>query len=408
MPSCPYCNRYARTKQQCLDHMNKCHGDRLEKDQMDAAQALYFSTHGTIHGACMVCGSPTEWCDHTGKPYKVCGKPECRARLREQALRNHVNKYGKETLLDDMEHQKEMEKHRHTAGEYTFADGGKVGYLSKPELAFLKFCDTVMDFQSNMVQDSPEFFTYYDPKADKNRKYIPDYYLPDYNLMIEIKDGGSHPNTNPAFVEETKYKVALKDEVMRKQTKYNYIKIVDNNFGPFVELLYKIVHDPDKNMNKKTKKTMIVITETACKDPDEEVNLNVDCEEFKKCYLIIARDKITNDIIAAGICESESLARLYISDYTTSTLREVSYEDPIFQGTYIDVYHFVCNMKTINGTMKTIMQLAISGNAGSTWDILDILADSGAMFADKYGHTNNGWKLMMFIHDKTYNGGERE
>ena len=74
MPSCPYCNRYARTKQQCLDHMNKCHGDRLEKDQMDAAQALYFSTHGTIHGACMVCGSPTEWCDHTGKPYKVCGK----------------------------------------------------------------------------------------------------------------------------------------------------------------------------------------------------------------------------------------------------------------------------------------------------------------------------------------------
>ena len=54
------------------------------------------------------------------------------------------------------------------------------------------------------------------------RYYTPDYYLPDYNLLVEIKEGGDHPNTNPAYIRETKYKVALKDEAMRKQTKYSH------------------------------------------------------------------------------------------------------------------------------------------------------------------------------------------
>lgn len=81
MANCAYCRRYFRSKQDCLDHMNQYHGKELERDQLDAAQSLYKSTHGTIHGACMMCGKETEWNYKTGKPFKMCNDPACREKL---------------------------------------------------------------------------------------------------------------------------------------------------------------------------------------------------------------------------------------------------------------------------------------------------------------------------------------
>lgn len=271
--NCPFCHRYFAKKQQAIEHINKVHGAQLEKDGMDACQELYYATHKTLHGKCQCgCGRDTEWNYKTGKPYKVSTNPECRKRLRAQALVNHRKVYGVDTLLNDMEHQKDMQRNRPTAGQYVFADGGKVPYLSKLEEGFLRFCDQMMEFTSNMVQESPEIFTYTDPKDKKRHQYIPDYYLPDYNLLIEIKDGGEHPNTNPAFIKETKYKVALKDDVMRKQKKYNYIKIVDGKYGPFMELLYQITRK-DIETYQRPAGNFIVITEAAMVDPDEQVDL---------------------------------------------------------------------------------------------------------------------------------------
>ena len=271
--NCPFCHRYFAKKDQAIEHINKFHAAQLEKDGMDAAQERYYATHKTLHGKCQCgCGRDTEWNYKTGKPYKVSTNPECRKRLRAQALVNHRKVYGVDTLLNDMEHQKEMQHNRPTAGQYQFPDGGKVPYLSKLEEGFLRFCDQMMEFSSNMIQESPEIFTYTDPKDKKRHQYIPDYYLPDYNLLVEIKDGGEHPNTNPAFIKETKYKVALKDDVMRKQKKYNYIKIVDGKYGPFMELLYQITHKDIKTYQQPAG-NFIVITEAAMTDPDEAVDL---------------------------------------------------------------------------------------------------------------------------------------
>lgn len=87
MASCPYCGKYARLKQQMLDHINQYHGARLEADKMDAAQALYFSTHGTLAGKCQCgCGKDTKWCYQTGKPHKVSDDPACRECLRKLAV----------------------------------------------------------------------------------------------------------------------------------------------------------------------------------------------------------------------------------------------------------------------------------------------------------------------------------
>ena len=269
MANCPVCKRYFDKKQKALDHMNKYHAAYLEEVQMDAAQALYASTHqGSIHGKCQCgCGKDTEWNYKTGKPYKLSNDPECRKRLYAVAEQNMMKARGVHvhTILHDMKHQKEMQTHRPTYGHYTFSDGGSVDYLSALEKNFLVFCDKVMEFTSNMFAPCPEAFEYYDPETQTTRQYMPDYYLPDYNLIVEIKDGGKKHNTNPAYMKETGYKVPLKDEVMKAQKKYNYIRISGANYSAFVELLYEIVHNQSDKITK-TKNNFVIITESACNE----------------------------------------------------------------------------------------------------------------------------------------------
>ena len=398
MANCPYCKKYFPKKDLVVDHMYKMHSVELDRDHMDAPQALYYSTHGTLKGQCMCgCGRETEWNPKTGKPFKVSSNPECRKRLREAALKNHVKVYGKETLLNDMEHQKEMQKHRPTAGKYQFKDGGYVDYLSKPEKNFLQFCDKIMDLTSNMIQSSPETFTYYDPVTKTNRQYDPDYYLPDYNLIVEIKDGGSHTNTNPAFVKETKYKVALKDEVMRKQTKYNYIKIVDQSYGPFVELLYKIVsEDYDTDPKNKAHK-YTVITEAACKDV-EDVDLSVEKEEMKgTAYLVVGRMKGTDIVKFVGLSESSEFERIYLTDFMTTSLRETDRDDPVFADTEVTVYKYCGDKEPMKEFFSMVIRLALSNQKDTIWNIIDLMSKFGIFYADHKGLENNKNKKMDFI-----------
>lgn len=398
MANCPYCKKYFPKKDLVVDHMYKMHSVELDRDHMDAPQALYYSTHGTLKGQCMCgCGRETEWNPKTGKPFKVSSNPECRKRLREAALKNHVKVYGKETLLNDMEHQKEMQKHRPTAGKYQFKDGGYVDYLSKPEKNFLQFCDKIMDLSSNMIQSSPETFAYYDPVTKTNRQYDPDYYLPDYNLIVEIKDGGSHTNTNPAFVKETKYKVALKDDVMRKQTKYNYIKIVDQSYGPFVELLYKIVsEDYDTDPKNKAHK-YTVITEAACKDA-EDVDLSVEKEDMKgTAYLVIGRMKGTDMVKFVGLSESSEFERIYLTDFITTSLRETDRDDPVFADTEVTVYKYCGDKEPMKEFFSMVIRLALSNQKDTIWNIIDLMSKFGIFYADHKGLENNKNKKMDFI-----------
>ena len=398
MANCPYCKKYFPKKDLVVDHMYKMHSVELDRDHMDAPQALYYSTHGTLKGQCMCgCGRETEWNPKTGKPFKVSSNPECRKRLREAALKNHVKVYGKETLLNDMEHQKEMQKHRPTAGKYQFKDGGYVDYLSKPEKNFLQFCDKIMDLSSNMIQSSPETFAYYDPVTKTNRQYDPDFYLPDYNLIVEIKDGGSHTNTNPAFVKETKYKVALKDEVMRKQTKYNYIKIVDQSYGPFVELLYKIVsEDYDTDPKNKAHK-YTVITEAACKDV-EDIDLSVEKEEMKgTAYLVVGRMKGTDIVKFVGLSESSEFERIYLTAFMTTSLRETDRDDPVFTNTEVTVYKYCGDKEPMKEFFSMVIRLALSNQKDTIWNIIDLMSKFGIFYADHKGLENNKNKKMDFI-----------
>lgn len=388
---CHFCGRTARLKDDMIEHLNRYHAKNLEEEGLDAAQSLYKSTHGTIHGRCMVCGAETDWNEKTGKPHKLCNNPKCRETLRQNAVTNHIRVHGKETLLDDMEHQREMQTNRRTAGTYRFTDGGSVGYLSAPEKNFLQFCNLVLEFRSNMITRSPEFFEYYDPQTDKVRKYDPDYYLPDYNLLIEIKDGGDKTNTNPAFVKDTRYKNYLKDEVMRRQTKYNFIKIAGQNYGPFVELLYRIVHKEPYEDEAQRPKNLVVISEAACRDLDDAVDTEHLNEEICNVNLITVYQPGVKLPVMVGISEDSSMARLYVDDLRENTIKEVSHNDPCFDGLEIHRFSFVdVGNETAASIFRTVIAEAFHPEAfGHKIPMLQVLSENGVMFTDTDGSLKN-------------------
>ena len=394
---CTACGRTARLKDDMIEHLNRYHAKLLEEEGLDAAQFLYKSTHGTIHGRCMVCGSETEWNDKTGKPHKLCDNPKCRETLRKNAVTNHIRVHGKETLLDDMEHQREMQAKRHTAGNYRFNDGGSVGYLSAPEKNFLQFCNLVLEFRSNMITRSPEFFEYYDPKTDRVRKYDPDYYLPDYNLLIEIKDGGDKTNNNPAFVKDTRYKNYLKDEVMRRQTKYNFIKISGQNYGPFVELLYHIVHREPYEDESQRPRNLVVISEAACRDPDENVDLTSVNEAVRELNIITAYQPGIRMPVLVGLSEDSKLGRIYVDDLRENTIKEVSHDDPCFDGLEIHSFHYAGRIdENIIGLVETIRNEVTFPEAFlRKHSILEVLDEHGVAFTDDSGSLRNNRKALM-------------
>lgn len=392
MANCPYCRAYFAKKELAVEHINKYHAQQLESDNMDAPQSLYYSTHGTLNGHCMCgCNNPTEWNYQTGKPHKVSSDPKCRERLRALANKNMIKEYGTTTLLNDMEHQRKMQKNRPTSGEYIFEDGGRVSFLSKPEEAFLKFCDQIMEIKSWGIQVSPETFSYWDPQSQKKRQYDPDFYLPDYNLLVEIKDGGKHTNTNPEFIKETKYKVALKDAVMKKQTKYNFIKITDNNFGPFVELLYQIVHKQGPEDYKKPTKTLVVITEAACTDLDDQMDFCSVTETFHEMYAVMtSRAGLP---IAFGLSESAQCYRIYQYDYLSNSLCETVVDQNPEEDYHLDVYKFIGDKDTLDRFMKQHIEQCMSEVSSAICNPIYAMLSEGIHFYSEIDRNNNSRKM---------------
>lgn len=399
---CYYCGRSFGKKDHAITHLEKAHSNQLAKDGLDPAQACYLTTHTSLQGRCTCspnCTEKTEWNYKTGKPYRISPKPECRARNTERAQRNLMNARGidQHTLMSDMEHQKDMRRHKHTSGVYRFnTDGGKVEYESQLDKNFLIFCDRILELPSFTIMDPPESFPYMDTKENVQRWYTPDYYMPDYNLLIEIKEGGNHPNTNPAYIKETKYKVAMKDEAMKKQNKYNFIRISGANYGPFIEMLYNIVHQDVDSV--KPKHALVVITENACIDPEEQYEFGVEDESINtdNIRLIVGYMEHTTSSMFIGITDSTTLASWLLYDYEETTIRHATYQDPIFQscGKY-RIYKYIGSKEEMEAAFKMI-EGYVSVD-GSSMGILEILSGHGIYFDDGLELSNNEERRSDFI-----------
>ena len=242
---CKLCGRVFIDKAHLVAHIDNVHHSQIPEGWSAARYECYLRT-GKIEGHCIYCGKPTGFNEKTGKYFRLCKDPKCRKAASDAADRNMIGKFGKTTLLDDPEQQRKMVYARKNSGKYVFEDPDEprykytVMYDSSYGKDFLEMLDNFLMFSGqDIIGPSPH--TYYYEYEGKRHFYIPDFYIPSLNLEVEIKDGGSNPNTHPKIQAIDKVKEKIKDELMESmKNQINYIKIVNKEYGPFYALLSEL------------------------------------------------------------------------------------------------------------------------------------------------------------------------
>ena len=293
---CPYCDtKLARWA--VGNHIELNHEELVPKG-MTANQVGFNSVNKKTetHGCCVVCKRPTPWNEKNCKYDRLCGRPECREALREKYKKNMIKVHGKYNLLNDPERQEKMLANRKISDTYRFADGGRHVYTGTYERKALEFLDKVMGFHSRDIL-SPGPTLEYEYKGQK-LKWITDIMLIPFNLVIEVKDGGSNPNNRqmPTY----RKKQIAKETMITNLGKYNYLRLTDNNFEQLLdiiaELKMQMVDDTEEN-----RKVLIRVHEEVNLlkedelDPDEEVSVEeaegaiLSPEEFKEARTFIKK-----------------------------------------------------------------------------------------------------------------------
>ena len=242
---CPYCkDTYERDK--LVEHIEVEHEDMIPEG-FTPARVVFAVINHKDHGVCVVCKKNTKWDEDRGKYERLCSNPNCRKKLREVALKNHMKVYKVPTLLNDEEHQEKMLSHRKIAGEYTFSDGGKLGYVGTFEHKLLEFFDLVLKVKSKDILEPGPVLEY--DFHGKTKKWITDFLYIPYNLVIEVKDGGDNPNKRQ--MPEYRDKQLQKEKMITNLGTYNYLRLTNNNFaqllGIFAEMKEQMIDDTKEN-----------------------------------------------------------------------------------------------------------------------------------------------------------------
>lgn len=235
---CPVCKKQYPDLPSVSLHIEKNHSDKLPNG-WSGAKYMFFSNHGRSTGQCRICKMETEFNEVTGRPEILCKSERCRKVFRENFKNNMKKVYGKETLLNDPEVQRKMLANRSLAKQYEWSDGAFKTCIGSYEYDFAQFLDVFMNFPSNDIFFPAPMTLEYDFDG-KTHFYIPDVYIGSLNLIVEIKDGGSNVNTHPKIQAVDKKKEKAKEDAIRKQTKYNYVKVTNKDYGIFVETLIKL------------------------------------------------------------------------------------------------------------------------------------------------------------------------
>ena len=251
---CPFCS-YRATRENLGSHIEEEHEECIPKG-MTANQIVFNTINHKDHGTCVVCKRPTKWNETACKYDRLCGRPQCQKALRDAYKKNMLRVHGKTTLLDDPEQQEKMLANRRISGKYKFTDGGYHVFTGKYEEKALEFMDKVMGFKStDILSPGPTIEYIY---KGKKLKWITDILLIPFNLVIEVKDGGSNPN-NREMVSYREKQLA-KEQMITNMGKFNYLRLTDNYFrqllGIVAELKAQMIDDSEEN-----KKVIINVNE---------------------------------------------------------------------------------------------------------------------------------------------------
>lgn len=254
---CPYCEgRFTRAKLHI--HIQEKHED-LIPEGYTALRVAFNTINNKTEGHCIMCGNVTDWNEDKGRYERLCNDPKCHEAYKKMVAERTKKKYGTKRLQTDPEYAEYVQRKalagRKMHGEYTFADGGKIEYFGSYERKFLQFMDQVMHCESeDILAPAPSIKYQYEGKT---HLYIPDFYYIPYNLIIEIKDGGSNPNNHPHRTGEDELKLRAKEEAIRQLNEFSYVRVVNNDFSQVLSIMavlkYNMAHrykDPVIKVNE--------------------------------------------------------------------------------------------------------------------------------------------------------------
>ena len=244
---CPFCD-YHDDKQGLSEHVDEKHHEMIPEGYT-AARVVFNHIYHKTHGVCVVCKRETAWDEEKGKYKRLCGRKACYKALRDSYRKNMIKVYGKDTLLNDPEQQEKMLKNRRISGKYRFHDGGYHIYTGTYEMKCMEFLDKGLNYESTDIL-APGPVIEYEFNGQK-LKWITDIFIIPYNLIIEIKDGGSNPNKRS--MPEYRAKQVAKEKMITNMGTYNYLRLTNNNFEQLIETLMELKTQmiDDTNENKK-------------------------------------------------------------------------------------------------------------------------------------------------------------
>lgn len=267
---CPYCEgRFTRAKLHI--HIQEKHED-LIPEGYTALRVAFNTINNKTEGHCIMCGNVTDWNEDKGRYERLCNDPKCHEAYKKMVAERTKKKYGTERLQTDPEYAEYVQRKalagRKMHGEYTFADGGKIEYFGSYERKFLQFMDQVMHCESeDILAPAPSIKYQYEGKT---HLYIPDFYYIPYNLIIEIKDGGSNPNNHPHRTGEDELKLRAKEEAIRQLNEFSYVRVVNNDFSQVLSIMAVLKY----NMAHRYKDPVIKVNESMLLETTSTVDKN--------------------------------------------------------------------------------------------------------------------------------------
>jgi hypothetical protein len=230
---CLFCKKKYIEKDALLDHINKTH--KLDLNGLPAAQ-VYFNFKNRYaltreFGKCVMTGKTTKF-NLTTNRYERFADENARLAYREYFRKNMISKYGKDTILDEPEQQKKMLSNRSISGIYEWSNGEKSTYTGSYEREFLEWLDSYMGWENpgDIMSPAPMTFPYKDGD-NAERFHIPDFYITSMNLIVNVK-ASTNNHYRLRDIEDEK----AQDNAI-KASKFNYLKLYDNKFEKFTEIV---------------------------------------------------------------------------------------------------------------------------------------------------------------------------
>lgn len=254
---CPYCEKRLE-RGELIDHIDKQHSDMIPENY-SSTRVVFNLINKKTQGRCVICGKETDWNEDKARYERICNRPQCKKAYIDQTADRLYKKHGKtkQDFLNDPKFQEKMLQNRSISGKYKFRDGGILPYVGSYEKNFLQFMDQFFHVKSSdLIAPGPVIDYNFNGKT---HQWITDFYYEPYNLVFDIKDGGSNPNTRE--MNEYRAKQIAKEKAIKDMKQYNYIRLTDNQFDQMIELMLELKENLIDTPVNTTRKVIIRVNE---------------------------------------------------------------------------------------------------------------------------------------------------